>query len=178
MVHNLLTARDASKEAQVIREAGRTGSILITTALAGRGTDIKLLDENAKRLGLFVIGVGRGQSKRVDDQLRGRAGRQGDIGQSIFLVSKEDDLYNVLDNPQLTRSGEIKWSLYTPDYVQKMIEAKDYDSRKNTLEYDDVLREQREVIYHLRNSILENKDLQDVASTARKFAKRAHADAK
>lgn len=178
IVHSLLTARDASKEAQVIREAGRTGSILITTALAGRGTDIKLLDENAKRLGLFVIGVGRGQSKRVDDQLRGRAGRQGDLGQSIFLVSKEDDLYNVLDNPQLTRSGEIKWSLYTPDYVQKMIEAKDYDSRKNTLEYDDVLREQREVIYQLRNSILENKDLQDVATTAREFAKRAYADDK
>lgn len=175
IVHSLLTARDASKEAQVIKDAGRKGSILITTALAGRGTDIKLLDDDAKRMGLFVIGVGRGQSKRIDDQLRGRAGRQGDVGQSIFLVSKEDDLYNILDNPQLTRSGDIKWSLYTPDYVQKMNEAKDYDSRKNTLEYDDVLREQREVVYSLRNEILENKGDFDITTAAHEFAKRVPA---
>lgn len=175
IVHSLLTARDASKEAQVIKDAGRKGSILITTALAGRGTDIKLLDDDAKHMGLFVIGVGRGQSKRIDDQLRGRAGRQGDVGQSIFLVSKEDDLYNILDNPQLTRSGDIKWSLYTPDYVQKMNEAKDYDSRKNTLEYDDVLREQREVVYSLRNEILENKGDFDITTAAHEFAKRVPA---
>lgn len=170
IIHTLLTAKDASKEAQVIREAGRTNSILITTSLAGRGTDIKLQDENAQSQGLFVVGVGRGQSKRVDDQLRGRSGRQGDPGTSVFYVTPEDDLYNILDNPERTRSGEIKWSLYTPDYTQKMIEAKDYDSRKQTLEYDDVLREQRSVVYAMRDEILNSDPNTDVEKEFNKIA--------
>lgn len=155
ILHTLLTARDASKEAQVIKDAGNEYNILVTTALAGRGTDIVLNGEHAKEFGLFVIGIGRGRNKRIDNQLRGRSGRQGDPGTSQFLVSHEDDLFNVIENPEYTKSGEIKWSIYSPDYVQVLSEAKDFDSRKQTLEYDDVLREQRNAIYTMRDKLLD-----------------------
>lgn len=155
ILHTLLTARDASKEAQIIKDAGKESNILVTTALAGRGTDIVLQGKRAKEFGLYVIGIGRGRNKRIDNQLRGRSGRQGDPGTSQFLVSHEDDLFNVIENPEHKKSGEIKWSIYSPDYVQVLSEAKDFDSRKQTLEYDDVLREQRNAIYTMRDKLLD-----------------------
>lgn len=172
--HQLLTARNAAYENKIISQAGRSDSITITTNMAGRGTDIKLLDDTAKQTGLCVIGVGRNSSKRIDNQLRGRAGRQGDPGSSQFFVALDDDLMFNLDIKDLPKTFDafkaddfndddeigqeftITQTLF--DQVQRMTEGKNYDARKQTLEYDDVLREQRDIVYAMRDNYLQPLD--------------------
>lgn len=161
--HNLLTAKDHENEADIISRAGHEGAITITTNMAGRGTDIKLVGEGAKNTGLHVIGVGRNRSKRIDDQLRGRAGRQGDLGESQFYISLDDSLLisSNMDRLQAFNKPNVDTSVFDTQMMKNLInqaqrlsEGRDYDTRKQTLEYDDVLREQRELVYTARDKLL------------------------
>ena len=169
--HKLLTARDAAFEAQIIGQAGQENAITITTNMSGRGTDIKLLDDVAKKTGLYVIGVGRNNAKRIDNQLRGRAGRQGDPGSSQFFTALDDDLMLKLDITELAKvfnkirphdteeiGQHFKFIHSLFEQVQRMTEGKNYDARKQTLEYDDVLREQRDIVYTMRDGYLKHRD--------------------
>lgn len=174
--HKLLTARDAADEAQIISKAGEYDSITITTNMSGRGTDIQLTPETSNT-GLFVLGVGRNESERVDNQLRGRAGRQGDPGASQFFVALDDDLLTRLELDEVSKIFN-KLSPNTPSEIgskfklvhhfftraQKITEGRNYDTRKNTLEYDDVLREQRTIMYNMRNKLLNSIEI-DPSST-------------
>ncbi|HOR06020.1 MAG TPA: preprotein translocase subunit SecA [Candidatus Dojkabacteria bacterium] len=164
--HNVLNAKQHEREAIVIAEAGQKGSVTIATNMAGRGTDIAL-GEGVKEVGgLYVIGSERHESRRIDNQLRGRSGRQGDPGESRFFVSFEDELMRLFggDRMQLmmTQVGmddDMPISLgilgKTIENAQKKVEARNYDIRKSLVEYDDVLNQQREIIYTLRRKILD-----------------------
>ena len=164
--HNVLNAKQHEREAIVIAEAGQKGSVTIATNMAGRGTDIAL-GEGVKEVGgLYVIGSERDESRRIDNQLRGRSGRQGDPGESRFFVSFEDELMRLFggDRMQLmmTQVGmddDMPISLgilgKTIENAQKKVEARNYDIRKSLVEYDDVLNQQREIIYTLRRKILD-----------------------
>ncbi len=170
--HEVLNAKNHEREAEIIAKAGEKGAITLATNMAGRGTDIKL-GEGVKELGgLCVIGTERHESRRIDNQLRGRAGRQGDPGKSQFFVSFEDDLMrrfgtesirNMLtrlgiDESQAIRSKTLTKSIET---AQKKVEGNNYDIRKTLLDYDNVLNEQREIIYSRRNEILECESIHD-----------------
>ena len=163
--HEVLNAKNHEREAEIIAKAGEKGAITLATNMAGRGTDIKLGDGVKELGGLCVIGTERHESRRIDNQLRGRAGRQGDPGMSQFFVSFEDDLMRrfgtdrikaMLENlgvgEQAIRSKALTRSI---ESAQKKVEGNNYDIRKSLLDYDNVLNEQREIIYARRNEILD-----------------------
>ena len=168
--HEVLNAKNHEREAEIIAKAGEKGAITIATNMAGRGTDIKL-GEGVKELGgLYVIGTERHESRRIDNQLRGRSGRQGDPGVSQFFVSFEDDLMrrfgtekikNMLislgiDGSQAIRSKTFTRSIET---AQKKVEGNNFDMRKSLLDYDNVMNQQREIIYKRRNELLDKEDV-------------------
>ena len=168
--HEVLNAKNHEREAEIIAKAGEKGAITLATNMAGRGTDIKL-GEGVKELGgLCVIGTERHESRRIDNQLRGRAGRQGDPGMSQFFVSFEDDLMRRfgtdrikmmlqslgVDDDMAIRSKTLTRSIET---AQKRVEGNNYDIRKSLLDYDNVLNEQREIIYNKRNEIIDNESI-------------------
>jgi preprotein translocase subunit SecA len=171
--HSVLNAKYHEMEAKIVSEAGQKGSVTIATNMAGRGTDIAL-GEGVKELGgLYVIGSERHESRRIDNQLRGRAGRQGDPGESRFYVSFEDDLMRLfggermqlvmaqvgLDDDTPITSGILGKTI---ENAQKKVEAHNYDIRKRLVDYDDVLNQQREIIYTLRRKILEAERLKKI----------------
>ncbi len=174
--HNILNAKNHMSEAKIIEEAGMPGNITISTNMAGRGTDIKLGngDENLKKEaidagGLLVIGTERHESRRIDNQLRGRSGRQGDIGESIFFLSLEDDLMRIFGSKTLEsvlsklglKDGEvITHSMITKslERAQQKVESHNFDMRKQILKFDDILNDQRKIIYQNRREILNTND--------------------
>ncbi|WP_270279555.1 preprotein translocase subunit SecA [Vagococcus bubulae] len=173
--HQILNAKNHFKEAEIIMNAGQKGAVTIATNMAGRGTDIRLGAGVREVGGLAVIGTERHESRRIDNQLRGRAGRQGDPGMSQFYLSLEDDLMKrfgserikvFLDRMKLEEEDAIIQSKMLSKQVesaQKRVEGNNYDTRKNVLQYDDVMREQREVIYKQRREVIMSEvDLQPV----------------
>ena len=170
--HEVLNAKNHYKEAQIIMNAGQRGAVTIATNMAGRGTDIKLGEGVRELGGLCVIGTERHESRRIDNQLRGRAGRQGDPGESQFYLSLEDELMRrfgserikaVLDRFKLSEEESvIRSNMFTRQVegAQKRVEGNNYDTRKQVLQYDDVMREQREIIYAERYDVITaNRDL-------------------
>lgn len=170
--HEVLNAKNHAKEAQIIMNAGQRHAVTIATNMAGRGTDIKLGEGVRELGGLCVIGTERHESRRIDNQLRGRSGRQGDPGESQFYLSLEDDLMRrfgsdrikaVFERMNLTEDeAVIKSKLLTSqvEAAQKRVEGNNYDTRKQVLQYDDVMREQREIIYAQRYDVITaNRDL-------------------
>ncbi len=164
--HALLNAKNHEKEAEIISEAGEKGAVTVATNMAGRGVDIKLGNGADKLGGLYVIGTERHESRRIDNQLRGRSGRQGDPGASRFFVSLEDDLMRIFGGEQVAKvMGFLKIPEDTPiehgmvskaiENAQIKVEGHNFDARKHTVEYDDVMNQQRQVIYGLRKKILE-----------------------
>ncbi|WP_130735557.1 preprotein translocase subunit SecA [Flavobacterium sp. J27] len=174
--HNVLNAKMHKSEAEIVAEAGKPGVVTIATNMAGRGTDIKLSDEVKKAGGLAIIGTERHDSRRVDRQLRGRAGRQGDVGSSQFYVSLEDNLMRlfgservakVMDRMGLKEGEVIQHSMMTKsiERAQKKVEENNFGVRKRLLEYDDVMNAQREVVYKRRRHALEGERLKvDIAN--------------
>jgi preprotein translocase subunit SecA len=163
--HNVLNAKQHSREAQVVAEAGLAGAVTIATNMAGRGTDIKLGPGVKEAGGLAIVGTERHESRRVDRQLRGRAGRQGDPGSSIFFVSLEDNLMRMFGSERIAglmdrmgyKEGEvIQHSMITKsiERAQKKVEENNFGTRKRLLEYDDVMNKQRNVVYGKRNHAL------------------------
>ena len=168
--HEVLNAKNHEREAEIIAKAGQKGAITIATNMAGRGTDIKLGEGVVELGGLCVIGTERHESRRIDNQLRGRAGRQGDPGMSQFFVSFEDDLMrrfgtdkikNMLQSLGITDDQAIRSKTFTKsiESAQKKVEGNNFDRRKNLLDYDDIMNEQRDIIYTRRNEILDNDDI-------------------
>ncbi len=167
--HEVLNAKYHQREAEIVAQAGQAGAITIATNMAGRGTDIKLgrdLDLTAQEAGLQIIGTERHESRRIDRQLRGRSGRQGDPGQSIFFLSLEDDLMRLFGSDRIARwmekSGAEEGEVITGALItraietaQKRVELQNFQARKRLLEYDDVMNQQREVVYSLRLFALE-----------------------
>ena len=170
--HNVLNAKNHEREAEIVKDAGQKKSITIATNMAGRGTDIKLGEGVVELGGLHVLGTERHESRRIDNQLRGRSGRQGDPGSSQFYVSLEDDLMRlfgsdnisgILDKVGLQEDEPIEHSMITSaiEKAQRKVEARNFDIRKSILEYDDVLNEQRKVIYEQRRELLRTDDVRD-----------------
>ncbi len=165
--HQVLNAKFHEKEADIITRAGFKGSVTIATNMAGRGTDIKINDEVRELGGLAVLGSERHESRRIDNQLRGRAGRQGDPGMSLFFVSMEDELmvrfgserFAGLTNELGDTPIESKTFTSAISSAQRRVEGVNFDARKSLLEYDDVLAQQRKTIYEQRDFILENDDI-------------------
>ncbi|MFS0674212.1 preprotein translocase subunit SecA [Ornithinibacillus sp. 179-J 7C1 HS] len=164
--HNVLNAKNHFREAEIIEQAGQKGAVTIATNMAGRGTDIKLGEGVLELGGLAVIGTERHESRRIDNQLRGRSGRQGDPGMSQFYLSMEDELMrrfgsdnlrNMMDKMGMDDSQPIvnKFVSRAVESAQKRVEGNNYDARKNVLAYDDVLREQREIIYKQRFEVID-----------------------
>ena len=168
--HTVLNAKNHFKEAEIIMNAGQRGAVTIATNMAGRGTDIKLGPGVTELGGLAVIGTERHESRRIDNQLRGRSGRQGDPGSTQFYLSLEDDLmkrfgsdrikamldrFKVADDDHVIQSRMISRQV---ESAQKRVEGNNYDTRKNTLQYDDVMREQREVIYKQRQQVINEQE--------------------
>ncbi len=156
--HSVLNAKDDEKEADIISHAGKAYAVTIATNMAGRGTDIKLSKQALEYGGLVVIGAERFCSKRVDDQLRGRSGRQGDPGYTVFFSSLEDDLYVAYGDK------DLKWQSYRKNIkainrAQELSECEKYDSRMCLLEYDDVISQLRNLIYASRDALLDNNDI-------------------
>lgn len=171
--HNVLNAKNHEREAEIILNAGQKGAVTIATNMAGRGTDIKLGDGVVDLGGLAVIGTERHESRRIDDQLRGRSGRQGDVGRSRFYLSLQDELMVRFGSERMqSLMGKLGMNDDTPieskmvsravESAQKRVEGNNFDARKRLLEYDDVLRKQREIIYGERNDIIEKEDVQDI----------------
>ncbi|RLQ96771.1 preprotein translocase subunit SecA [Falsibacillus albus] len=168
--HNVLNAKNHGREAEIILDAGQKGSVTIATNMAGRGTDIKLGDGVKELGGLAVIGTERHESRRIDNQLRGRSGRQGDPGVTQFYLSMEDELMRRfgsdnmktmmerlgMDDSQPIQSKMVSRAV---ESAQKRVEGNNFDARKQLLQYDDVLRQQREIIYKQRNEVLEAENL-------------------
>ncbi len=170
--HNVLNAKYHEKEAEIIKDAGQRGAVTIATNMAGRGTDIQLGDGVQELGGLYILGTERHESRRIDNQLRGRAGRQGDPGRSKFYLSLEDDLLrlfaadniaSIMDRLGMDENDPIEHKLITRsiERAQKKVEARNFDIRKHVLEYDDVMNQQREVIYAERRKILRGEDLKE-----------------
>ncbi|BBB91727.1 MAG TPA: preprotein translocase subunit SecA [Methylomusa anaerophila] len=172
VTHNVLNAKYHEMEAQIVAQAGQMGAVTIATNMAGRGTDIVLGDGVPALGGLHIIGTERHESRRIDNQLRGRSGRQGDPGSSRFYLSLEDDLMrlfgsdniaSIMDKLGMEEDEPIEHSLITRsiEQAQKKVEAKNFDIRKYVLEYDNVMNQQREVIYSQRRKILVGDNLKD-----------------
>ena len=168
--HNVLNAKYHEKEAEIVAEAGRHGAVTIATNMAGRGTDIKLDDEARAAGGLKIIGTERHESRRIDNQLRGRAGRQGDPGESRFYISLEDDLMRLFGQKRLMDAFEmVKIDEYEQlehkmlskaiETAQKKIETNNYGVRSHLLEYDQVMNEQREIMYAERRRVLDGESM-------------------
>ncbi|BAQ10215.1 preprotein translocase subunit SecA [Bacillus sp. OxB-1] len=171
--HNVLNAKNHGREAEIILEAGQPGAVTIATNMAGRGTDIKLGDGVQELGGLAVIGTERHESRRIDNQLRGRSGRQGDPGITQFYLSLEDELMRRFGSDQMknmmTKLGmddttpiQSRMVSRSVESAQKRVEGNNFDARKRLLQYDDVLRQQREIIYKERNEILESDNIRGV----------------
>ncbi len=171
--HNLLNAKNHAKEAEIVALAGRPKSVTIATNMAGRGTDIKLTAESRELGGLAVLGSERHESRRIDNQLRGRSGRQGDPGFPRFYVSLEDDLMVRFGGNKLQKlfekvddeKIESKAVTRSITMAQKRVEGYNFDARKQLLDYDDVLRRQREIIYEERNKVLESQEVHEMVHT-------------
>ena len=170
--HEVLNAKNHAREAEIISHAGEKNAVTIATNMAGRGTDIKLTDETKALGGLYVIGTERHESRRIDNQLRGRSGRQGDPGASQFYVSMEDDLMvrfgtdrikNMLQAIGMADDQAIRSKTFTKSIssAQAKVEGNNFDIRKQLLEYDDVMNQQREDIYRRRNEILDNDSIHE-----------------
>ncbi|QSF51249.1 preprotein translocase subunit SecA [Staphylococcus sp. SB1-57] len=171
--HDVLNAKNHEREAEIVANAGQKGSVTIATNMAGRGTDIKLGEGVEEIGGLAVIGTERHESRRIDDQLRGRSGRQGDNGDSRFYLSLQDELMVRFGSERLQKMmGRLGMDDSTPieskmvsravESAQKRVEGNNFDARKRILEYDEVLRKQREIIYSERNEIIDNDDSSQV----------------
>ena len=168
--HEVLNAKNHAREAEIIAKAGRPKSVTIATNRAGRGTDIKLTDESRALGGLVVLGSERHESRRIDNQLRGRSGRQGDPGYSRFYVSLKDELMIRFGGDKFEKlfesmgDAQIESKMVTKSIsqAQKRVEGYNYDVRKQLLDYDDVLRKQREIMYEQRNFVLENEDVHGI----------------
>lgn len=180
--HSVLNAKQHEREAEIIKDAGKLGSVTIATNMAGRGVDIKIDEEVRKLGGLFIIGTERHESRRIDNQLRGRSGRQGDPGASAFYLSLEDSLLRIfgsdkikgvmeklgLKNGEHIESGFVTRSI---ENAQKKVESMHFEARKHILEYDDVANEQRKLIYKFRNKLLDKDyDLSQKIKDDRIFA--------
>ena len=170
--HNVLNAKFHELEAQIVAEAGQHGAVTIATNMAGRGTDIKLDDEAREAGGLKIIGTERHESRRIDNQLRGRSGRQGDPGESRFYISLEDDLMRLFGSEKLItmfnalgvpegEQIEHKMLSSSIEKAQKKIESNNFGIRKNLLEYDQVMNDQREIIYAERRRVLNGESMRD-----------------
>lgn len=171
--HNVLNAKNHGREAEIILDAGKKGTVTIATNMAGRGTDIKL-GEGVKELGgLAVLGTERHESRRIDNQLRGRSGRQGDPGVTQFYLSMEDELMrrfgsdnmkNMMAKLGMDDSQPIQSKMVSKavESAQKRVEGNNFDARKQLLSYDDVLRQQREILYTQRNEVLESENLREI----------------
>ncbi|CAM2753703.1 preprotein translocase subunit SecA [Hathewaya histolytica] len=169
--HQVLNAKFHEKEADIVSHAGAKGMVTIATNMAGRGTDIKLEDDALEVGGLKVIGTERHESRRIDNQLRGRSGRQGDSGESRFYVSLDDDLMRIFGSERLQgvvdklgledEAIESKLVSNAIESAQKKVEGNNFDIRKNVLQYDDVMNQQRTIIYDQRAQVLEGKDLRE-----------------
>ncbi|MFD2442684.1 preprotein translocase subunit SecA [Bacillus sp. CGMCC 1.16607] len=171
--HNILNAKNHEREAEIIAEAGHRGAVTIATNMAGRGTDIKLGEGVFELGGLAVIGTERHESRRIDNQLRGRSGRQGDPGVTQFYLSMEDELMRRfgsdnmktmmerlgMDDSQPIQSKMVSRAV---ESAQKRVEGNNFDARKQLLSYDDVLRQQREIIYKQRDDVLESENLREI----------------
>ena len=194
----MLNAKQHEKEAKIITEAGKLGAITIATNMAGRGTDIQLggnqsfltkeelknkknlilqeKNEVIKKDGLFVIGTERHESRRIDNQLRGRSGRQGDPGKSIFYISLEDDLMRIFGSQSIDgimkkfglkegESIEHRWITRAIERAQQRVEARNFDIRKTLLKFDDVLNDQRHVIFEQRKEILKSNKVDEIINS-------------
>jgi len=170
--HQVLNAKQHEKEAGIIAEAGRRGAVTIATNMAGRGVDIKLEDEIKELGGLYVLGTERHEARRIDNQLRGRSGRQGDPGESRFYLSGQDDLvrlfagdriYNIMERFKVPDDQPMEAKILSNqiENAQKKVEEQNFVMRKNVLKYDDVLNKQRTVIYDQRRRVLEGEDLSE-----------------
>ena len=199
--HNVLNAKNHENEAEIIASAGKPFQITVATNMAGRGTDIRLggnpeIDKNFKEEdyskvielgGLCIIGTERHESRRIDNQLRGRAGRQGDPGESIFFVSLEDDLMRIFGSEKLQsmlstlglKQGEViehKWLTSSIERAQKRVEGHNFDIRKQLLEFDNIIDKQRNIIYSKRDEIIENDILRFMKDTEEEFFSNLYED--
>nr|BDT28269.1 preprotein translocase subunit SecA [Bacteriovorax sp. HI3] len=167
--HEVLNAKQHEREAEIIKNAGQPGAVTIATNMAGRGTDIKLTPETKAAGGLYILGTERHESRRIDNQLRGRSGRQGDPGNSKFFLSLEDDLMRIFGSDKISglmntlgmkedEPIEHKMISNAIAKAQKKVEAHNFDIRKHLLEYDNVMNEQRRIIYKIRRDILNDQD--------------------
>ena len=170
--HNVLNAKYHELEAEIVAQAGIHDAVTIATNMAGRGTDIKLDDESREAGGLKIIGTERHESRRIDNQLRGRSGRQGDPGESRFYISLEDDLMRLFGSERLMQVFETlgveegeqiehKMLSSAIEKAQQKIESNNFAIRKNLLEYDQVMNEQREIIYEERRRVLDGENMRD-----------------
>ncbi|MFA5757748.1 MAG: preprotein translocase subunit SecA, partial [Smithellaceae bacterium] len=168
--HHVLNAKNHEKEAEIVAQAGQAGQVTISTNMAGRGTDIKLGEKVAELGGLHILGTERHESRRIDNQLRGRSGRQGDNGSSRFYLSLEDDLLRVFGADRISsvmstvgieegQPIEHKYISRAIENAQKRVEGQNFDIRKHLLDYDDVMNNQRKVIYEQRKKVLRGEDL-------------------
>ena len=171
--HEVLNAKNHAREAEIIAKAGEVGAVTIATNMAGRGTDIKLGEGVAELGGLCVIGTERHESRRIDNQLRGRAGRQGDPGYSQFFISFEDELMHrfgadkvkgMVRSLGLDEMEQVRSKMFTKsvESAQKKVEGNNYDMRKNLLDYDNIVSEQRKIIYERRNEILDSENIHEI----------------
>ena len=175
--HEVLNAKNHAREAEIIAKAGEKGAVTIATNMAGRGTDIKINDEVRELGGLFVIGTERHESRRIDNQLRGRSGRQGDPGASQFCISFEDDLMvrfgadrtkQMLQRIGFSEDQSIRNKMFsnTIESAQKRVEGNNFDIRKNLLQYDNVVNQQRLEMYEKRNKILDSESIHEIVLDA------------
>src|SRR5436189_4675815 len=170
--HNVLNAKEHAREAEIIKNAGQKGAVTIATNMAGRGVDIKLGDGVREVGGLYVLGTERHEARRIDNQLRGRSGRQGDPGESRFYLSGQDDLvrlfagdriYNIMERFKVPDDQPMEAKILSNqiENAQKKVEEQNFVMRKNVLKYDDVMNKQRTVIYEQRRRVLEGEDLSE-----------------
>ena len=168
--HNVLNAKEHAREAEIIKDAGQVGAVTIATNMAGRGVDIKIDDQVRELGGLYVLGTERHEARRIDNQLRGRSGRQGDPGETRFYLSGQDDLvrlfagdriHNIMERFKLPDDQPMEAGILSRqiENAQKKVEEQNFVARKNVLKYDDVMNVQRQVIYEQRNRVLHGEDL-------------------
>ncbi|ATZ19036.1 preprotein translocase subunit SecA [Williamsoniiplasma somnilux] len=170
--YEMINAKNHDREAEIVANAGIKGAITLATNMAGRGTDIKLTDEVKKLGGLVVFGVERNEARRIDNQLRGRSGRQGDPGRSRFYISMEDDMMVRFTSPKMRQNflrlgdDHIKSKMFTRSVTnaQKKLEGMNFDQRKDVLDYDNILAQQREAMYAQRDEVLYSEDLKNALS--------------
>src|SRR5207237_2548289 len=174
--HNVLNAKEHEREAEIIKDAGQRGAVTIATNMAGRGVDIKLGEGVVDVGGLYVLGTERHESRRIDNQLRGRSGRQGDAGETRFYLSLEDELMRLFATGLMSRVMNASFPDDVPleskmvsravERAQGTVEDRNFEIRKNRLKYDEVMNEQRKVIYRRRQQILDGEDLGEDAILA------------